>query len=382
MEQVLYELPDGWRWISFDHIFSTKGYSVGKVKSSEISNTGLVPVVDQSQSFIAGYSDCIELSFSGKLPVLIYGDHTNCVKFVDFAFICGADGTKVLAIDADIYPKYAFYLVSRFRPETQGYRRHFSILKKIFLPVPAMGEQKRIVEKIDALLTRIDTAIEHLKESVALADALYASTINEQMEQAIQQVGLSTVEKHIEQIQTGTTPPTKQTEFFENGDINWFAPSDFGDHDILSDSNKKLSQKAFDAGKARKFNAGSVMLVAIGATIGKIGYLEHDASSNQQITGMNFNSDIMSRYAYYWFRFIKPEILANASTATLPIINQKGIKALSFCAPSSKLQETICKKIDEVSLFRNTVRAELNEKVTLMHSLKASVLDSAFKGEL
>jgi type I restriction enzyme S subunit len=97
---------------------------------------------------------------------------------------------------------------------------------------------------------------------------------------------------------------------------------------------------------------------------------------------MKFNSDIIPRYAYYWFRFIKPEILANASTATLPIINQKGIKALSFCAPNKQLQETICKKIDEVSNFRNTVKAELIEKVELMRSLKASILDSAFKGEL
>lgn len=257
-----------------------------------------------------------------------------------------------------------------------------STVKEFFVPVPSMAEQKRIVEKLDALLTRIDTAIEHLQQSVTLADALYASTINEQMMQAIELAGLSTVEKHIEQIQTGTTPPTKQPEFYKNGDINWFAPSDFGDHDILFDSNKKLSQKAFDAGKARKFDAGTIMLVAIGATIGKIGYLEQDASSNQQITGMKFNSAIIPRYAYYWFRFIKPEILTNASTATLPIINQKGIKALSFCAPNKQLQETICRKIDEVSNFRNKVKAELNEKVELMRSLKASILDSAFKGEL
>lgn len=202
------------------------------------------------------------------------------------------------------------------------------------------------------------------------------------MKLAIEQIGLSKVEEHIVQIQTGTTPPTKQPDFYDDGDINWFSPSDFGDHDILTNSNKKLSQKAFDAGKARKFDAGTVLLVAIGATIGKIGYLERDASSNQQITGMKFSKDIMPRYAYYWFRFIKPEILANASTATLPIINQKGIKELSFCAPGAELQKAICNKIDEVSLFRKNVRAELIEKVDLMRSLKASILDSAFKGEL
>ncbi|ANB67376.1 restriction endonuclease subunit S [Aeromonas veronii] len=382
MEQVLYQLPDDWKWQSFDKLFSTKGFSVGKVKSSEVIETGIIPVVDQSQNFISGYSDKIELSYVGELPVLIYGDHTNCVKYVDFEFICGADGTKVMNINADLEPKFAFYLISKFKPDTQGYRRHFSILKKINFPIPPKCKQKNIVEKLDAMFSRIDTAIAHLQESITLVDALYASTINEQMKLAIEQVGLSKVEEHIDQIQTGTTPPTKQSEFYDSGDISWFTPSDFGDHDVLTDSNRKLSYKAFDAGKARKFEAGTVLLVAIGATIGKIGYLEHDASSNQQITGMKFSDKILPRYAYYWFRFIKSEIIANASTATLPIINQKGIKALSFCAPTKKLQEHICNKIDEVSLLRKEIRTELNEKVDLMRLLKASVLDSAFKGEL
>src|SRR5690606_29285738 len=138
------------------------------------------------------------------------------------------------------------FLIDQMEGATGRQRVPLKALKGVSVPVCGLDEQKRIVEKLDALLTRIDTAIEHLQESVTLADALYASTINEQMMQAIELAGLSTVEKHIDQIQTGTTPTTKQPEFYENGDINWFAPSDFGDHDILFDSNKKLSQKAFD----------------------------------------------------------------------------------------------------------------------------------------
>lgn len=403
MEQVLYQLPDGWEWqsvkklshnIQYGH--TAKAESNGNAKFlriTDIQNGKIdwqgVPTVSLKEKEIRKYAlndNDLVFARSGATAgksILIKNAPTDAV-FASYLI-------RITPNQEKIVPEYLsyFFLTPAYwevvglnaagaaQPNINGTK-----LSEFIVPIAPREEQKRIVEKLDVLLTRIDTAIEHLQESISLADALYASTINEQMKLAIEQIGLSKVEEHIVQIQTGTTPPTKQPDFYDDGDINWFSPSDFGDHDILTNSNKKLSQKAFDAGKARKFDAGTVLLVAIGATIGKIGYLERDASSNQQITGMKFSKDIMPRYAYYWFHFIKPEILANASTATLPIINQKGIKELSFCAPGAELQKAICNKIDEVSLFRKNVRAELIEKVDLMRSLKASILDSAFKGEL
>lgn len=403
MEQVLYHLPDGWEWHPVKNLsrkiqygYTAKAESAGNAKFLRITDIQAgnidwqgVPTVSLADKEISKYAlndDDLVFARSGATAgksILI----KNAPKDAVFASYL----IRIVPDKKAVIPKYLSYffltpaywaIVSQNAAGAAQPNINGTKLSEFTIPVAPHDEQKRIVEKLDALLARIDTAIAHLQKSVRLADALYLSVINEQMIQAIEVAGLSTVEKYVDQIQTGTTPPTMQPELYENGDINWFAPSDFGDHDILNDSNKKLSQKAFDAGKARKFDAGTIMLVAIGATIGKIGYLEQDASSNQQITGIKFNSDVYSRYAYYWFRFIKPEILAKASVATLPIINQKGIKALSFCAPSKPLQETICKKIDDVSSFRNSVRAKLNEKLGLMRSLKASILDSAFKGEL
>ncbi len=381
MEQVLYSLPDDWEYKKLKALIKMH---YGKALKAGDRVEGEVPVFG-SNGVVGSHNECL-----WSEPTVVIG-RKGSVGEANFSLTPSwtiDTAYYVEIIDHDVLDlKYFFYFADRFDASSisqkgvkPGINRNDYL--DLNLPLPPFSEQKRIVEKLDALFTRIDTAIEHFQESGSLADALYASTVNEQMSQAIELFGLSTVEKHIAQIQTGTTPPTKQREYYENGDINWFAPSDFGDHDILSDSNKKLSQKAFDAGKARKFEAGTIMLVAIGATIGKTGYLEHDASSNQQITGMKFNSDIIPRYAYYWLRFIKSEVLANASTATLPIINQKGVKALSFCAPSRELQVTICKKIDEASNFRNAVKTQLTEKIKLMRSLKVSILDSAFKGEL
>ncbi|MGQ7950461.1 restriction endonuclease subunit S [Providencia huashanensis] len=405
MEQILYKLPNGWEWHIIEdvaQIGTDRGFVPTPDPEGNIPFIGMTDIdqeTGQKSTYERRNFDDVKKGYTKfQRNAVLFAKITPCTENNKTALIDNVNGgfatTEVFPIHAldSVEPKYLLhffrspsvrrFLIDQMEGATGRQRVPLKALKSVNIPICSLEEQKYIVEKLDTLLTRIDTAILHLQESITLTDALYASTINEQMMQAIELFGLSTVEKHIEQIQTGTTPPTKQPEFYENGDINWFAPSDFGDHDILSDSNKKLSQKAFDAGKARKFDAGTIMLVAIGATIGKIGYLEQDASSNQQITGMKFNSDITPKYAYYWFRFIKSEILANASTATLPIINQKGIKALSFCPPSKQLQETICKKIDEVSNFRNTVKVELNEKVQLMCLLKASILDSAYKGEL
>lgn len=407
MEQVLYALPERWKWQTFNDV-CTK-ITDGAHASPKTVDNGL-PYVTVRDVDYKGHIDTINCKKISEEDFLSL-KKGNCLPPID-SVLLSKDGTvgKVAHVTSDydefvvlsslaiiapekqlLSPEYLKYFL--LSPEFQDFaigsktgaaikRIVLRTIKNFNIPLAPLNEQMRIVEKLDALISRIDSAIEHLQESVTLADALYESAINEQMIMATEKVGLIKVEDHIAKIQTGTTPPTKQPEFYENGDLNWFSPSDFGEHDILNDSKKKLNQKAFDAGKARTFEGGTVLLVAIGATIGKTGYLENSASSNQQITGMKFNSGISPRYAYHWFRYIKPEILASASTATLPIINQKGIKSLSFCAPDKELQQKICDKIDNASIFRKKVKSEIKEKIELMKTLKASILDSAFKGEL
>ena len=67
-----------------------------KVKSSAYKNSGIFPVIDQSDNYIAGYWDNSEDAFKISKPVTIFGDHTRCFKFVDFDFVLGADGVKIL----------------------------------------------------------------------------------------------------------------------------------------------------------------------------------------------------------------------------------------------------------------------------------------------
>lgn len=67
-----------------------------KVKQKEYLTDGLYPVIDQGQPLIGGYTDDENLLVKTELPVIVFGDHTKVKKYVDFPFVAGADGTKII----------------------------------------------------------------------------------------------------------------------------------------------------------------------------------------------------------------------------------------------------------------------------------------------
>jgi len=80
----------------------------------------------------------------------MFGDHTKAVKLINFPFVIGADGTKFfkpLLVNA----KYLYFLidyVAKILP-SRGYARHYTLLKKQYLPLPPLTEQERIVKEIE-----------------------------------------------------------------------------------------------------------------------------------------------------------------------------------------------------------------------------------------
>ncbi len=141
-----------------------------QINNSEIQAVGRFPVIDQGQSFIAGYTNDEERVIYNGLPYIIFGDHTRCFKFVDFPFVLGADGTKVLKPDeARFDSKFFYFALINQKIPSRGYNRHFKLLKESSVPHPAdTWEQK----KIASLLTLVQRAIEQQERLIALTTEL------------------------------------------------------------------------------------------------------------------------------------------------------------------------------------------------------------------
>jgi type I restriction enzyme S subunit len=138
--------PAAWTAVAFPN--SIRDPRVGRanqVLSSEIKPVGRYPVIDQSQSFIAGFSDDEARVIRADLPLVIFGDHTRVVKFVDFPFILGADGTKVLKPREELFnARFFAYALQSLNIPSRGYNRHFTLLKERSLPRPELPEQRKI----------------------------------------------------------------------------------------------------------------------------------------------------------------------------------------------------------------------------------------------
>ena len=76
-----------------------------KIKQKAYLKAGSLPVIDQGNSLIGGYTNDITKAIECDYPVIVFGDHTKCVKFITFPFAPGADGIKVLQPKEEILPK-------------------------------------------------------------------------------------------------------------------------------------------------------------------------------------------------------------------------------------------------------------------------------------
>lgn len=135
-----------------------------KTKQKEYLSSGTLPIIDQGKFLIGGYSNDVDNELECELPVIVFGDHTKCVKYINFPFVPGADGIKVLKPKEGIYPKYLFYYTQylTYRIEDKGYARHYQYIEKEDVLLPPLPEQERIVSRIEELFSELDNAVETL----------------------------------------------------------------------------------------------------------------------------------------------------------------------------------------------------------------------------
>lgn len=156
-------IPNGWEIINFNDTYSSVTLNKIKIKQKDYLTKGNYPVVDQGQEQIGGYFDNIQYVINEEPPFLVFGDHTKVKKFINFKFVAGADGVKVLKPNKHINPKLLFFFLHCFKIPDRGYARHFQFLKNAEFPLPPIAEQIRIVAKIEELFSELDKGIETLK---------------------------------------------------------------------------------------------------------------------------------------------------------------------------------------------------------------------------
>jgi type I restriction enzyme S subunit len=139
-----------------------------KLQTADYQPEGEFPIIDQSQNAICGWTNDRDALTSEGLPVIVFGDHTCALKFIDYPFVQGADGIKIFRPKRGIDVRFLFCALEANPVVQETYKRHFSMLKekKLSFPDPKTGEQQRIatcLTSLDDLIAAQTQKLEALK---------------------------------------------------------------------------------------------------------------------------------------------------------------------------------------------------------------------------
>ena len=153
-----------WKKYNFFMIFKVLSSQKYQIKKLKYFSVGKYPVIDQGKEFIAGYyNDEEKVIKCPKDGIIVFGDHTREIKFINFDFVVGADGTQLLvSSNESILTYFLYYLLLNMNIPNDGYSRHLKYIKEAFYLVPALKEQTAIAE----ILSTADKEIELLEKDI------------------------------------------------------------------------------------------------------------------------------------------------------------------------------------------------------------------------
>ena len=158
------------------------------------------------------------------------------------------------------------------------------------------------------------------------------------------------------QIITGSTPPTKKTEYYGN-EYPFITPTDMKIDSRIVHTERFLSQTGYEYNKNRLLPPNTVCVVCI-ASIGKTCMTTVPSVTNQQINSIVVNQQKHDPYFVYYLLRTKTEVLHNiASGVASPIVNKSTFGNLEVYVPPLPTQRKIAAVLSAYDdLIENNIR--------------------------
>ena len=382
-------LPGSWKINNFEECINKEKIKVGKIKKREFKNFGKYPIIDQGQSLIAGYWDKEDNIYKGDLPVIIFGDHTRIIKFIEFPFVCGADGTKVIVPNLNVVnPKFFYYVLKSIEIPSRGYNRHYSLLKEKKIACPPITEQKKIsyilstIQEAKEKTENVINSLKELKKSIMKHLFTYGPVSLEKAEK------VKLKETEIGMVSEGwNIIPLKEITYFKNG-IN-FKAEQKGDKgiltiDVLNMYGPEISvhlHKLYKVNKEIKkdylLQDNDILFVRSSLKREGVGWTTLFKKINEPVTYCGFlirarlnNEDFDAEYLTNYLRtnIARSNLVSSSGKVAITNINQGMLGNIKVPKPNKNIQLQISSILSIMDL---KIRAEENKKRTLEELFKS-----------
>lgn len=340
----------------------------GKIPQSEYLPNGRIPVVDQGQAAVGGYTDDDGAIHRSELPVIVFGDHTKLFKFVDYPFAMGADGVKVFRARAGWDPKYLFHVLRSIYLPDVGYSRHFKFLRELALSRPPLEEQRRIAALL-GLSADISTAI---RRRVDVAERLVMSLVQSVAGAHPRKLG------DVASIATGATPSRRDAGNY-GGAIPWVKTTEVRGRRITA-TEESVTTAGIAAGRLKVFPVGSLVLAMYGqgATRGRVSQLGVEAAVNQACAVIQCGPELEAEYAYWALHTSYEAIRSSGRGGTQPNLNLELVRDIPIALPGLAEQRSL---LERVRVLESLIERS-HQELAVHKSLSSSLQARAFNGGL
>jgi type I restriction enzyme S subunit len=366
-------MKKGWEYKKFESCLAKVPKQV-QVKSKDYKKTGRFPIVSQESELISGYWDDETIVYKHNEPVIIFGDHTKNIKYIDFDFVVGADGTHILSTKDDIIAKYFFYALKSVKLRNLGYARHYKLLKEKYIPVPPLSEQQRIVDYLDSAFSKIDAMKANAEKALGEAKALFQASLKEMLEP---KEGWE--EKTLKEIcvfsQGVQVPLSNQSMTKEYGFTRFLRIIDFTQGGELPRYVPIVDKKYW-------MKKDEVAIVRYGASAGYICTgLEGTLANNLFKVSIKSNENLSSKYLVWWLRSdaFQSIIKKIMNGAAMPAISFGMINDISLIYPPLSEQQSIVATLDSLKSKVDRLQANYEKISQECDALKQAILRQIFE---
>jgi type I restriction enzyme S subunit len=357
--------------------------NVQDIEEDYLVNDGdiFIANTDMSKGFIIGAPIIVErcdekMAYSMDLTKLVYDKLKINGKFLYYYLI-----------DEKIRKR-----VKTFAQGTNVLHLNHNLMKTLKIPLPPLEEQKaiaKVLNDFDSLIETINKQIETLnKAKKGMMKRLLTKGVFEHKSFKKTKIGKipenwEVVEiRNIFDVKTGTTPSTKKSEYWENGEINWITPLDLSklnEKIYIGDSERKITKIALEKCNLNLIPKGSI-IISTRAPVGYVAVLTAESTFNQGCKGLvPKNNDLVNSEFYAYYLKFKKNLLENLSGgSTFKELSKSMLESFKIPLPPIEEQKAIAERLKAIDDLIEIKRKEKEQ----IEKAKKKVMDLLLTGKI
>jgi type I restriction enzyme S subunit len=185
------------------------------------------------------------------------------------------------------------------------------------------------------------------------------------------------------QVQLGGTPSRKEPAYW-GGDISWVSSGEVANNRIQT-TREKITVLGLKNSNAKLYPKGTVLVAMIGEgkTRGQSAILDIEATTNQNVAGLVFDTDkIFNEFVWLWALSQYEKTRAVGRGGEQPALNGEKVRNLILALPPLAEQHEIVRRVNALFKHADAIEREVVVATKRTEALTQAVLGKAFRGEL